>query len=625
VDRFSARGYHHGMVGEVVGQYRLTRKIGEGGMGAVYVGEHMLLGRPAAIKVLLRDLSHRPDLVARFFNEARAATAVKHPGIVEIYDFGYHVDGSAYIVMELLEGESLASRLAALGRLSPERAVALCRQIAGALGAAHAKRIVHRDLKPDNIFIVIDPDIVDGERTKILDFGIAKLASEQSGISKTRTGTVLGTPAYMSPEQSKGAGNVDARADLYALGCILFEMLCGRPPFVAEGGGEVMAQHIYAAVPMPSSIAPVSQELEQLVVRALAKDPAHRFQSAHDIIAALQMAVPPNSKPLGAVRVFTAQERSPHASTPAQTTLSAANSTTSSLPTPRRRAWLVATVAILVITVGAGATAFRQRSSASLPAVPENASSPASQPATPEATSSSMNPTVHEPADGSPASAPIPPPPEPSRVAATPTPPTSNPDRVAPTPTAPHPEPSRAVSAPTAPTPTPDHAARTPPTPPPVRAAPPQTPSMPTKEPGIGSPPGAANIPTQTKRPTAAVEPPQTPAHASVTIRLTSEPRGADVVRMPDGTRIGTTPLTYDAAAMAGSLSLVVKKRGYTDQSVIVSTDRDTDKTITLIRSTTTKQREPKPSHPGAGAGSAAAPASTLDPFEKLTSKPEKP
>src|SRR5262245_57398243 len=305
------------MAGEIVGSYRLVRKIGEGGMGAVYLGEHTLLGRPAAVKMLLRDLSHREELVARFFNEARAATAVKHPGIVEIYDFGYHTDGSAYIVMEYLEGESLASRLATMRRLPEARATALCRQIAGALGAAHAKGIVHRDLKPDNVFIVRDPDTQDGERTKILDFGIAKLASEQAGISKTRTGTVLGTPAYMSPEQSKGAGNVDARADLYALGCILFEMLCGRPPFVAEGGGEVMAQHIYAPVPMPSSIAPIAPQLEQLILRALAKDPPQRFQSADDMISALQTAVPPGSLLHNAARVFALQAPHVHVSTPA--------------------------------------------------------------------------------------------------------------------------------------------------------------------------------------------------------------------------------------------------------------------------------------------------------------------
>jgi serine/threonine-protein kinase len=326
-------------VGDVVGNYRIIGKIGEGGMGAVYVAEHVLIGRRAALKVLLHEMSHRQDLVTRFFNEARAATAVKHPGIVEIYDFGYHTDGSAYIVMEYLEGESLSARLRRTGPLPATRAAALGRQVAGALGAAHAKGIVHRDLKPDNIFIVQDPDIADGERPKILDFGIAKLATgDQPGTSMTRTGMVMGTPAYMSPEQSKGAGHVDARTDLYALGCILFEMVCGRPPFVAEGGGEVMAQHIYAPVPAPSSIAPVTPQLEQLLLRALAKDPAHRFQSADEMITALQIAVPPGSFPLTGAPIA-APVHAPFVPVPPQqTTLSAASATARDAPTSRRRA-----------------------------------------------------------------------------------------------------------------------------------------------------------------------------------------------------------------------------------------------------------------------------------------------
>jgi serine/threonine protein kinase len=191
-------------------------------------------------------------------------------------------------VMEYLEGESLSVRLQRTGTLSEVRASAWCRQVAGALGAAHAKGIVHRDLKPDNIYIVRDQDIADGERTKILDFGIAKLlARELRGHSVTRTGSIMGTPPYMSPEQCKDAGAVDHRADLYALGCILFEMMCGRPPFVADGGGEIIAQHIYAPVPRPSSIAAVAPQIEEIILRALAKDPSQRFQSADEMSAAL--------------------------------------------------------------------------------------------------------------------------------------------------------------------------------------------------------------------------------------------------------------------------------------------------------------------------------------------------
>ncbi|HEV7554922.1 MAG TPA: serine/threonine-protein kinase, partial [Kofleriaceae bacterium] len=199
------------MLGTSIGNYHVTAQIGEGGMGAVYLAHHVMLGRPAAIKILLPHLSHDHDIVARFFNEARAATAVRHPGIVEIFDFGYFGD-CAYLVMEYLDGDSLADRRHRLGRIAPARAIALARQVAGALAAAHERGIVHRDLKPDNLFVVADPEVPGGERIKILDFGIAKLGGDASPI-KTHTSAVLGTPMYMAPEQCRGAGHVDARTD----------------------------------------------------------------------------------------------------------------------------------------------------------------------------------------------------------------------------------------------------------------------------------------------------------------------------------------------------------------------------------------------------------------------------
>jgi len=277
------------MLGEQVGQYQITGRLGEGGMGAVYLAQHTLIGRQAAIKVLKAEFSHNPEVVDRFFNEARAASAIRHPGIVEIYDFGYHTDESAYLVMENLEGESLEARMRRLRRLPVDHAVNLIRQVASGLAAAHDKEIVHRDLKPDNIFVVPDPDIPGGERTKILDFGIAKLATQGGpGSYKTSTGTVMGTPAYMAPEQCKGAGHVDRRADLYALGCILFEMLCGQPPFVAEGGGEVMAQHIYASPPSPLGFDPsIPGEVDGFILRLLAKEADHRYQNAREVLAAI--------------------------------------------------------------------------------------------------------------------------------------------------------------------------------------------------------------------------------------------------------------------------------------------------------------------------------------------------
>ncbi|HZJ66952.1 MAG TPA: serine/threonine-protein kinase, partial [Kofleriaceae bacterium] len=203
-------------VGTLVGAYRVLQLIGEGGMGRVWLVEHTMLGRRAAIKMLHPALSARPEVVTRFFNEARAATAISDAGIVQIFDFGHHVDGSAYIVMEFLDGEPLDRRLKRVGRLFVPDALRLMRQVAGSVGAAHARGIVHRDLKPDNIFLVRDAEVAGGERAKIVDFGIAKLLGEN--LVKTLTSSVIGTPTYMSPEQCRGAGQVDQRSDVYALG-----------------------------------------------------------------------------------------------------------------------------------------------------------------------------------------------------------------------------------------------------------------------------------------------------------------------------------------------------------------------------------------------------------------------
>src|SRR6476619_3928398 len=208
----------------------------------------------AAIKVLHASFTSRPDIVTRFFNEARAATAINDPGIVQIFDFGHHTDGSAYIVMELLDGEPLDHRIAR-GPMSVGDVLRIMRQVASALGAAHARGIIHRDLKPENIFLVRDPEVPGGERAKILDFGIAKLASADGG-SKTQTSAVMGTPTYMSPEQCRGAGHVDQRSDVYALGCVLFALLVGRPPFLAEGIGDIIAMHLREQAPVPSLIVP---------------------------------------------------------------------------------------------------------------------------------------------------------------------------------------------------------------------------------------------------------------------------------------------------------------------------------------------------------------------------------
>jgi serine/threonine protein kinase len=258
-------------------------------MGAVYSAEHTLLERPAAIKLLLPALSLDQDMVTRFFNEARAAAAIRHPGIVEIYDFGWHVDGAAYIAMEHLQGESLAARFSR-GRMTVTGAATIARQIAGALAAAHRKGIIHRDLKPENVFLVPDGEVVGGERIKLLDFGIAKLSEAAGGRHTTRTGTILGTPTYMAPEQCRGIA-VDHRADLYSLGCILFEACTGRPPFDGEGVGDVLTAHVHLPPPAVSSLAAnVPEEIAHVIACLLTKDREQRMASAEAVAQAMDAA-----------------------------------------------------------------------------------------------------------------------------------------------------------------------------------------------------------------------------------------------------------------------------------------------------------------------------------------------
>jgi serine/threonine-protein kinase len=337
----------------------------------VYAAEHALIGRAAAVKVLLPEFSQNQSIVARFFNEAKAATTIRHPGIVEIYDFGWHTDGSAYIVMEYLQGETLGARRARVG-FHPAAALAAVRQIAGALGAAHGKGIVHRDLKPDNVFIVPDPEVPGGERIKLLDFGIAKLLGDQGSQSQTRTGSVIGTPAYMAPEQCRGV-SIDHRADLYSLGVILFELCASRPPFVGEGSGDVLAAHIHLAPPLLSSLVPgVPAPIDNIVTGLLAKSPADRPQTAEQLIqlidtAASQVVTGTQLALRGSMPVIAAAQ--------APTTLSgAAQSVTAGAAGAaggRSRAVLTSAVAAVVIV--SAVIAFTVTRSKSTPAVQQPA------------------------------------------------------------------------------------------------------------------------------------------------------------------------------------------------------------------------------------------------------------
>jgi len=278
------------VIGRVVGKYKILDQIGEGGMGVVYRAEHVVLGGPAAVKVLLPQFTKDPVVVDRFFTEAKAASAIRHVGITEVFDYGRLDNDQAFIAMELLRGEDLTTFLGRHGRLDASVATEIVTQLLKALNAAHAVGVVHRDLKPDNIFLTRDPSAPGGLRVKVLDFGIAKLVGDQlTKRTKTKGGAILGTPAYMAPEQCKGGVDVDARADLYAVGCILFELVAGRTPFISDGDGELMAMHIYEAPPKLSKYAPgVVPELEALVAKLLVKAPDDRTPSAAWALAALE-------------------------------------------------------------------------------------------------------------------------------------------------------------------------------------------------------------------------------------------------------------------------------------------------------------------------------------------------
>ncbi|HZS39262.1 MAG TPA: serine/threonine-protein kinase [Polyangia bacterium] len=277
------------LIGKSIGNYQIKAKLGEGGMGAVYLGEHPLIGKRVAVKVLLEELAAKEDIVQRFFNEAKAVNDIGHQNIVDIVDFGKmksDVGGDVvYFIMEFLDGESLAARLRRTG-LSFAETMHVMAQCCSALAASHKKGIVHRDLKPENIYLC--PRGNDKNFIKILDFGIAKLTGDGGQSHKTRTGLVIGTPAYMSPEQCEGKGLIDHRSDVYSLGVVMYELLTGRVPFPGEGFGEILVAHLTKQPPPPSSLNPdIKPEVEALVMHAIEKDRNRRFQSMDEFAAAV--------------------------------------------------------------------------------------------------------------------------------------------------------------------------------------------------------------------------------------------------------------------------------------------------------------------------------------------------
>ncbi len=274
------------------GRWRIEALLGTGGMGSVFRAEHVHVGRKAAVKVLHPDLCRSPPERERFRREARVASRLRSPHVVEVLDFGEDAAGRPYLVMELLEGEPLRAVLDREGRLAPPRVVRLLRQLLDGLGAAHAEGIVHRDLKPENLWL---SGCGAEELLRVLDFGIAKWSDVHPDATRTQAGLVVGTPEYLSPEQAVG-GEVDRRADLYAAGILAFVMLTGRHPFDTSDVRALVAAHAFERVPSPSSIAPelaAWPRLVDFVARATEKDRARRPGSAAELHALLEDAEMP--------------------------------------------------------------------------------------------------------------------------------------------------------------------------------------------------------------------------------------------------------------------------------------------------------------------------------------------
>jgi eukaryotic-like serine/threonine-protein kinase len=295
-------------IGTTVGNYKLLSIVGRGGMGTVYHGEHVYIGKPVAVKVLHERYARYEDAIKRFLREARAASSINHPNIVDVTDFG-PAGTSVFFVMEFLQGQSLEDLLEKEAPLALHRAINIVNQLASALAAAHEKQIVHRDLKPENVMLTKRPgrrDLIvsqgdgrfvvekeeDYDFVKILDFGIAKVHEPDTvgNGRQTMAGTIFGTPEYMSPEAARGVA-VDHRADIYSLGIIFYDMVTGRVPFQAEAPIDIIGHHISTLPTPPSQIAPhaeITPAAERLIMRTLAKDPNDRPQTMDDLRAELQ-------------------------------------------------------------------------------------------------------------------------------------------------------------------------------------------------------------------------------------------------------------------------------------------------------------------------------------------------
>jgi serine/threonine-protein kinase len=270
----------------IADRFRLIRQLGQGGMGSVWLATHLALDIPCAVKFIEGEIAQLPEAQARFEREAKAAAQLRSPNVVQILDHGVW-QGTPYIAMELLDGEDFGKRLAKLGRMPASDVIRIITQVCRALGKAHGVGIVHRDLKPDNIYLVPDDD---REIAKVLDFGIAKTTGGIDG-SNTKTGAMLGTPYYMSPEQAQGTRAVDARSDLWSLAVIAFQALTGRLPFESEALGDLLVKIIVAPIPSPREFAPdLPPTFEAWWQKASQRDPTQRYQTARELSDSLALA-----------------------------------------------------------------------------------------------------------------------------------------------------------------------------------------------------------------------------------------------------------------------------------------------------------------------------------------------